>query len=104
MRGKKTKRNWWELRGDPNPPPEYEECYLRALRRMAVTLNCDSRQNSPFSPTLLGKSDPELTNVLARRKIGKVDANAALVNHELITRGQEPEDFDQAENLFYGDF
>jgi hypothetical protein len=104
MKKPKAKKGWWAQRADPSPPPEYEECYLRALRRMAVTLNCRSRDHSLFSPTLLSKSDLELSNVFAKTKVGKLDANAALINHELITRHQEPEDFDQAENLFYGDF
>jgi hypothetical protein len=99
----KAKQKWWELRGD-NPPSEYDECYLRALRRMAVTLNCHTPRSSPFSPILLKNSDPELRDNFSQKKIGSVEANAALVNHELIDRRQTLEDFDQAENLFYGDF
>jgi hypothetical protein len=99
----KAKQKWWELRGD-SPPAEYDECYLRALRRMAVTLNCHTPRSSPFSPTLLKNSDLELRDIFHQKKIGNVDADAALVNHELIERRQTLEDFDQAENLFYGDF
>lgn len=103
MKKAKSQQKWWELRGD-STPSEYDECYLRALRRMAVTLNCHTPRSSPFSPTLLKNSDLELRDIFPQKKIGSVDANAALVNHELIDRRQTLEDFDQAENLFYGDF
>lgn len=101
---KKTARNWWEDRSDDNPPAEYDECYLRALRRMAVTLNCGSPGLSPFKPTALVKSDQDLSDLLAKNRIGSTSAASALVNHEVITRDEQLEDFDQAENLFYGDF
>ena len=104
MKKTRTKEKWWELRAADNPPPEYNECYLRALRRIAVTLNCHTLGISPFSPAWLKKSDLELRESFHQKKIGPVDANAALVNHELINRQQELQDLDQAENLFYGDF
>ena len=103
MKKAKSKRPWWEPRGDDSPSAEYNECYHRALRRMAVTLNCHTR-SSPFSTASLKKSDLELQVIFRQKKIGSVDADAALVNHELIDRHQELEDVDQAENLFYGDF
>ena len=103
MRSKNTKSKWWESRGT-EPPSEYDECYSRALRRMAVTLNCHTPRSTPFSPATLKKSDIELRDLFLRTKIESVDANAALVNHERIDRHQELEDFDNAENLFYGDF
>src|SRR5882762_73552 len=102
MRIKNTKSNWWERAGAP--PTEYDECYSRALRRMAVTLNCHKPRSTPFGPATLKKSDIELRDLFPLTKIGTVDADAALVNHELIDRYQELEDFDHAENLFYGDF
>jgi hypothetical protein len=71
---------------------------------MAVTLNCHTPRSSPFSTASLKKSDLELRDIFRQKKIGSVGADAALVNHELINRHQELEDFDQAENLFYGDF
>ena len=46
----------------------------------------------------------QFTALFPRTKIGQADANAALVKHEQIDRKQELEDFDHAENLFYGDF
>jgi hypothetical protein len=94
---------WWQAHG-AKPPAEYNECYLRALRRMAVTLNCYTPRTSPFSQRGLKKSDAQLQDLFPRTKIGSVDANAALVNHEQIDRHQDLEDFDHAENLFYGDF
>jgi hypothetical protein len=102
MRIKNTKSNWWERAGAP--PTEYDECYSRALRRMAVTLNCHKPRSTPFGPATLKKSDIELRDLFPLTKIGTVDANGALVNHERIDRQQELEDFDRAENLFYGDF
>ncbi len=102
MKKTKSTASWWERR-DGAPPPEYNECYSRALRRLAVTLNCRG-SNSPFSPAELKKSDSQLDEAFQQKKIGSTNANAALVNHELIDRPQELEDFDQAENLFYGDF
>jgi len=71
---------------------------------MAVTLNCHTLRSTPFSPATSKKSDLELRELFQRTKIASVDANAALVNHERIDRQQEVEDFDNAENLFYGDF
>lgn len=71
---------------------------------MAATLNCHQQRRSPFSATTLKNSDLQLQDTFRQKKIGSVDADAALVNHELIDRDQELEDFDQAENLFYGDF
>jgi hypothetical protein len=71
---------------------------------MAATLNCYQPRRSPFSAAALKKSDLQLQETFPEKKIGSVDANAALVNHEVIDRHQELEDFDQAENLFYGDF
>lgn len=103
MRSKNTKSKWWES-GGTEPPSEYDECYSRALRRMAVTLNCHTPRSTPFSQATLKKSDIELRDLFLRTKIESVDANAALVNHERIDRHQELEDFDNAENLFYGDF
>lgn len=103
MRTKRLNSKWWESKGD-KPPAEYDECYSRALRRMAVALNCHTPANTPFGPSALKKSDVELQHLFAHKKIGSVDANAALVNHERIDRQQEVEDFDHAENLFYGDF
>jgi len=104
MKKTKTKQKWWKLRGADSPPAEYNECYLRALRRLAVTLNCHAPRSSPFNTASRKKSDLELQDIFRQKKIGSIDANAALVNHELIERHQELEDFDQAENLFYGDF
>jgi hypothetical protein len=104
MKKAESKQKWWELRGDDSPPAEYDECFRRALRRMAVTLNCHTPRLSPFSPASLKQSDLDLRDIFPKKKLGSVDANAALVNHELIDRRQELEDFDQAENLFYGDF
>lgn len=98
-----TKGKWWESQGG-EPPTEYDECYARALRRMAVTLNCHTPRSTPFGPANLKQSDIELRDLFPRTKIGSVDANAALVNHERIERQQDLEDFDHAENLFYGDF
>ena len=95
---------WWERQSDGLPPVEYNECYRRALRRMAATLNCHQPRSSPFSTTTLKNSDLQLEDIFRQKKIGSVNADAALVNHELIDRYQELEDFDQAENLFYGDF
>jgi hypothetical protein len=100
---KSTSKNWWQSQ-NTEPPAEYERSYVRALRRMAVALNCHTPGRSPFNPSLLKKSDQELEELFAKVKIGLVDANAALVNHERIDRHQELEDFDHAENLFYGDF
>jgi len=94
---------WWQAHG-AKPPAEYNECYLWALRRMAATLNCYTPRTSPFSQRGLKKSDAQLQDLFPRSKIGSVDANAALVNHEQIDRHQDLEDFDHAENLFYGDF
>jgi hypothetical protein len=71
---------------------------------MAVTLNCYIPRTAPFSRSTLKNSDVELRDLFPQTRIGAVDANAALVNHEQIDRQQELEDFDQAENLFYGDF
>ncbi len=71
---------------------------------MAATLNCYQPRRSPFTAAALKKSDLQLQETFQEKKIGSVDANAALVNHEVIDRHQELEDFDQAENLFYGDF
>jgi hypothetical protein len=102
MKKKNTKR-WWQS-NNSEPPPEYERSYLWALRRMAVTLNCQTPRHSRFSQTSLSKSDQELEELFRRTKVGSVDANAALVNHERIHRDQQLEEFDQAENLFYGDF
>jgi hypothetical protein len=105
VKEKKTAaRNWWQRQNERNPPAEYDECYLRALRRMAVTLNCGSPNISPFKPAVLAKSDPELADIFSRKKIGSVAAGAALVNYEVISREEEVKEFDQAENLFYGDF
>lgn len=104
MKKAKTVAPWWERRGDDSSPVEYNECYRRALRRMAVTLNCHQPRRSPFSATALKNSDLQLREIFRQKKIGSVDSDAALVNHELIERHQELEDFDQAENLFYGDF
>jgi len=98
-----AKRKWWGSQTS-KPPKEYDECYARALRRMAVTLNCYTPRSSPFSQTALKKSDVELAALFPQTKVGRVDANAALVNHEQIDRKQELEDFDHAENLFYDDF
>jgi hypothetical protein len=95
-------RKWWQSQAT-KPPVQYDECYLRALRRMAVTLNCYTPRTSPFSQSALKKSDTELAVLFPRTKVGSVNANA-LINHELIDRHQELEDFDHAENLFYGDF
>jgi len=103
MKKKNVKINWWQSQAT-EPPAEYELSYLRALRRMAVTLNCHTPGHSPFRPSSLKKSDQELETLFPTVKIGTADANAALVNHELIKRDQELEEFDQAENLFYGDF
>jgi hypothetical protein len=97
------KRKWWQSQ-TAKPPVEYDECYSRALRRMAVTLNCHKPRSTPFGPATLKKSDIEFRNLFPLTKIGPVDANTALVNHERIDRQQELEDFDHAENLFYGDF
>ena len=80
---------WWERRSDDSPPVEYDECYRRALRRMAVTLNCYQPRRSPFSAAALKKSDLQLQETFREKKIGSVDANAALVNHEVIDRHQE---------------
>ena len=82
MRIKNTKSNWWERAGAP--PTEYDECYSRALRRMAVTLNCHKPRSTPFGPATLKKSDIELRDLFPLTKIGTVDANGALVNHERI--------------------
>jgi hypothetical protein len=101
---KKTRRNWWEDPTNGNPPAEYDECYLRALRRMAVTLNCGSPGLSPFKPIVLAKSDPDLAELLTQRSVESTSAFTALVNHEIVTHNEKLEDFDQAENLFYGDF
>lgn len=68
---------------------------------MAVTLNCRQSHSSPFSPAELKKSDFQLHEAFQQKKIDSINTNAALVNHELIDRAQELEDFDQAENLFY---
>lgn len=70
---------------------------------MAAALNCQTRA-TPFGPSTLKKSDIELQRLFAHTKIASVNANAALVNHERIDRQQELDDFDHAENLFYGDF
>lgn len=104
MKKAKSTTLWWERRGDDAPSTEYNECYRRALRRMAVTLNCYQPRSSVFSAATLKKSDLQLQNTFRQKKIGSLNADAALVNHELIDRHQELEDFDQAENLFYGDF
>src|SRR5438034_3869468 len=104
MKKAKNAEPWWERRSDDGPPVEYHECYRRALRRMAATLNCHQPRRSPFNATTLKHSDLQLQDAFRQKKIGSVDADAALVNHELIDRQQELEDFDQAENLFYGDF
>lgn len=103
MTKRKNTLLWWERRGD-DPPPEYNECYGRALRRMATALNCYQARRPPFSVAALKKSDLLLQDAFREIKIGSVDANAALMNHEVIDRQQELENFDQAENLFYGDF
>lgn len=71
---------------------------------MAVTLNCYMPRSSPFTKGALKESDIELQELFPRIKIGTVDANAALINHEQIDRQQTLEDFDHAKNLFYGDF
>jgi hypothetical protein len=99
----KSAKSWWQSDG-AEPLAEYEQSYVRALRRMAVTLNCGTQARSVFNPSALKKSDQELEELFPRIKVGSVDANAALVNHERIHRDQELEEFDQAENLFYGDF
>lgn len=99
-----NKPEWWKPAAEKQPPPEYEECYLRALRRMAGTLNCHSPTQSPFRPSVLKQSDLQLKTLFSKTKVGSVDANAALVNHERIDRDQQLQEFDQAENLFYGDF
>jgi hypothetical protein len=104
MKKAKSTTMWWERRGDDAPPLEYNQCYRRALRRMAVTLNCHRRRGSLFSVAALKKSDIQLQNTFQQKKVGSIDADAMLVNHELVDRHQELEDFDQAENLFYGDF
>jgi hypothetical protein len=103
MKKKSARKEWWQS-NDTEPPAEYERSYVRALRRMAVTLNCHTPGLSPFSQSVLKKSDQELEELFPKVRIGSVDANAALVNHERIHRDQELEEFDQAENLFYGDF
>lgn len=69
-----------------------------------AALNCYQPRRSPFPAAALKKSDLQLQETFREKKIGSVDANAALVNHEVIDRHEELEDFDQAENLFYGDF
>ena len=68
---------WWERRSDDSPPVEYDECYRRALRRMAVTLNCYQPRRSPFSAAALKKSDLQLQETFREKKTGSVDANAA---------------------------
>jgi hypothetical protein len=102
MNTKKRNSKWWESK-DCRPPTEYDECYSRALRRMALALNCYS-SHAPFGSSALKKSDVELQDLFAHKKIASVGANAALVNHERIDRNQALDDFDHAENLFYGDF
>lgn len=104
MKMMKRNKKWWQATKDSKPPDEYDECYLRALRRMAVTLNCYTPRTAPFGRADLKKSDVQLRELFPRTKIGSVDANAALVNHEQIDRDQDLEAFDHAENLFYGDF
>lgn len=104
MKTIKRDKKWWQASKDSKPPEEYDECYLRALRRMAVTLNCYIPRTAPFGRTDLKKSDVQLRELFLRTKIASVNANAALVNHEQIDRDQDLEDFDHAENLFYGDF
>jgi hypothetical protein len=103
MNENESRNKWWESERT-EPPAEHDECYSRALRRMAVALNCHTPRSTPFSPATLKKSDIELRDLFLRTRIGSADANAALVNHERIDREQELEDFDHAENLFYGDF
>ena len=95
MKKKSARKEWWQS-NDTEPPAEYERSYVRALRRMAVTLNCHTPGLSPFSQSVLKKSDQELEELFPKVRIGSVDANAALVNHERIHRDQELEEFDQA--------
>ena len=56
------------------------------------SLNCYTPRTSPFSQRGLKKSDAQLQDLFPRTKIGSVDANAALVNHEQIDRHQDLED------------
>jgi hypothetical protein len=94
---------WWS--GRQTIPSEYLEAYDSALLRMAALLNCRN-PDLGIKPSWLRLADRQLAQKLEDALVNGRPLKRGLVAHLVQHRSQKAQDpdFDDAENIFYGDF
>ena len=87
--------------GQKTAPPEYRECILQALRRMAIVLNAGKVK--PIAVSWLRESDVTIAERFAKHGLNRLAIFSELKQY-VTSEADLMTEIDQAENGFYGKF